>query len=314
MDAGVPHLSPPDTDVEDHDDNGLGDAYEEDMVDEDEDEDEDDDWQEDQIIEVRWRDGLTGLNRVQVLGHTGTGSLEFPGDAFQSMNMDEVFGSFRRAGGSDRRRTATYRALAERPSGERGGAFHHPLLIRPPPAAPGAVGSTTSGTTRSSLWASTAGSIVRDAEAMLGGGALDVTHFYMYDGPMPEHPAEGIFAESGGGGPAPPLLDFSMDPLYLLGQRGGRTDGPLSNWTDDGQLQAGAHAAAVAQAIEQQFISQLQTVVPGEDSSSTQLPAQISTTPAHMESTEATVEDATENMVEGAEPEASTQADRKSVV
>jgi E3 ubiquitin-protein ligase HUWE1 len=66
MDAGVPHLSPPDTDVEDHDDNGLGDAYEEDMVDEDEDEDEDDDWQEDQIIEVRWRDGLTGLNRVQV--------------------------------------------------------------------------------------------------------------------------------------------------------------------------------------------------------------------------------------------------------
>jgi E3 ubiquitin-protein ligase HUWE1 len=61
MDAGVPHLSPHDTDVEDHDDNGLGDEYE-DMVEE----DEDDDWQEDRVIEVRWRDGLTGLNRVQV--------------------------------------------------------------------------------------------------------------------------------------------------------------------------------------------------------------------------------------------------------
>jgi hypothetical protein len=64
MDAGVPHLSPPDTDVEDHEDNGLGDEYE-DMVQE-EDEDEDDDWREDRVIEVRWRDGLTGLSHVQV--------------------------------------------------------------------------------------------------------------------------------------------------------------------------------------------------------------------------------------------------------
>lgn len=64
MDAGVPHLSPPDTDVEDHEDNGLGDEYE-DMVQE-EDEDEEDDWREDRVIEVRWRDGLTGLSHVQV--------------------------------------------------------------------------------------------------------------------------------------------------------------------------------------------------------------------------------------------------------
>lgn len=61
----MPHLSPPDTDVEDHEDNGLGDEYEEDMVQEDDDE-EDDDWREDRVIEVRWRDGLTGLNHVQV--------------------------------------------------------------------------------------------------------------------------------------------------------------------------------------------------------------------------------------------------------
>jgi hypothetical protein len=31
-----------------------------------EDEDEDDDWREDRVIEVRWRDGLTGLSHVQV--------------------------------------------------------------------------------------------------------------------------------------------------------------------------------------------------------------------------------------------------------
>lgn len=63
MDAGVPHLSPPDTDVEDHEDNGLGDDYE-DIIQEDE--DEDDDSYGDRVIEVRWRDGLTGLSHVQV--------------------------------------------------------------------------------------------------------------------------------------------------------------------------------------------------------------------------------------------------------
>lgn len=209
---------------------------------------------------------------MQVLGHTGASNLvDFPGDPFQGMNMDDVFGSFRRPGNSDRRRTTTYRPFPDRPGGERGGAFHHPLLTRPS-ATPGG-GVTTA--IASNLWPTTS-SIVRDAEAMLGGiggGALDVTHFYMYDAPMiTEHTAEGLFGERGLGG-APPLLDFTMDPVYLMGRRGGRTESRLSSWTDDGQPQAGAHAASIAQAIEDQFIEQLRLLVPSAEPVADQSPA-----------------------------------------
>ncbi|BFI34167.1 E3 ubiquitin-protein ligase HUWE1 [Marchantia polymorpha subsp. ruderalis] len=295
-DEGVPHLSPPDTDVEDHEDNGLGDEYEDDMVEE---EDEDDDWREDRVIEVRWRDGLTGLNHVQVLGHTGTANLvDFSGDPFHGMNMDDVFGNFRRPGGGDRRRATAYRAFPERPGGDRGGAFHHPLLTRPSPT-PG-VGSTGPVMT-GSLWPTT-GSFVRDAEALMGGGSgLDVTHFYMYDTPiLPDHAVDGLFGERGVVAPPPPLLDFSMDPVYLMGRRGGRADSRLSSWTDDGQPQAGAHAAAVAQAIEEQFISQLRLLVPGEDQPAG--PAGNVTAPESTEAADARLPDAAEDM-EGAEPE-----------
>uniref|UniRef100_A0A7I4AEX4 HECT-type E3 ubiquitin transferase n=1 Tax=Physcomitrium patens TaxID=3218 RepID=A0A7I4AEX4_PHYPA len=283
MDAGVPHLSPPDTDVEDHEDNGMGDEYEDMVQEEDEDED---DWPEDRVIEVRWRDGLTGLSHVQVLGHTGASNLvDFPGDPFQGMNMDDVFGTFRRPGGSDRRRTTTYRPFPERAGGERGGAFHHPLLTRPSTTPGGGVSTTI---TNNSLWPSTS-SIVRDAEAMLGGisgGALDVTHFYMYDAPMiNEHTAEGLFGERGLGG-APPLLDFPMDPVYLMGRRGGRTESRLSSWTDDGQPQAGAQAAAVAQAIEEQFVEQLRQLVPSAEPVAVQSPVHLNTSAA-VESAEA---------------------------
>lgn len=255
---------------------------------------------------------LSNLLFMQVLGHTGTSNLvDFPGDPFQGMNMDDVFGSFRRPGGSDRRRTTTYRTFPERPGGERGGAFHHPLLTRPSPT-PG--GGTTGAVTSSSLWPSTS-SIVRDAEAMLGGmagGALDVTHFYMYDGPMlAEHGADGLFGERGVGGAPPPLLDFTMDPVYLMGRRSGRTEGRLSSWTDDGQPQAGAHAAAVAQAIEEQFISQLRILVPGDEPASVQLPVNVSN-PVGGESAELRGSDAADTMV-GREPQASPQVTESSM-
>ena len=232
---------------------------------------------------------------MQVLGHAGASNLvDFSGDPFQGMNMDDVFGSFRRPGGSDRRRTATYRAFPDRPGGERGGAFHHPLLTRPS-ATPGGV---TTAIASNSLWPST-GSIVRDAEAMLGGigsGALDVTHFYMYDAPMiTEHTAEGLFGERGLGG-APPLLDFTMDPVYLMGRRGGRNESRLSSWTDDGQPQAGAQAAAVAQAIEEQFIEQLRQLVPSAEPVSVQSPAVAA------ESVETRGPVAARNIVGGEEP------------
>ncbi|KAL2630710.1 hypothetical protein R1flu_015396 [Riccia fluitans] len=291
-DEGVPHLSPPDTDVEDHEDNGLGDEYEDDMVEE---EDEDDDWREDRVIEVRWRDGLTGLNHVQVLGHTGTANLvDFSGDPSQGINMDDVFGNFRRPGGGDRRRATSYRPFPERPGGDRGSAFHHPLLTRPSPTpGVGSAGPVMTG----SLWPTTA-NFVRDAEALMGaGGGLDVTHFYMYDTPiLPDHAVDGLFGERGVVAPPPPLLDFSMDPVYLMGRRGGRADSRLSSWTDDGQPQAGAHAAAVAQAIEEHFISQLRLLVPGDEQPAGQ---GNNTAP---EAADARQTDAAVDM-EGAEPE-----------
>lgn len=237
---------------------------------------------------------------MQVLGHTGASNLvDFPGDPFQGMNMDDVFGSFRRPGVGDRRRTATYRPFPERPGGERGGAFHHPLLTRPS-ATPG--GGVTTAIASNSLWPTTS-SIVRDAEAMLGGiggGALDVTHFYMYDAPMiTEHTAEGLFGERGLGG-APPLLDFTMDPVYLMGRRGGRNENRLSSWTDDGQPQAGAQAAAVAQAIEEQFVEQLRLLVPSAEPVAAQSPAVAA------ESAEARVPVAARNVVEGEDPQFTT--------
>ncbi|KAL3688671.1 hypothetical protein R1sor_014980 [Riccia sorocarpa] len=295
-DEGVPHLSPPDTDVEDHEDNGLGDEYEDDMVEE---EDEDDDWREDRVIEVRWRDGLTGLNHVQVLGHTGTANLvDFSGDPFQGINMDDVFGNFRRPGGGDRRRATSYRPFPERPGGDRGSAFHHPLLTRPSPApGVGSAGPVMTG----SLWPTT-GNFVRDAEALMGaGGGLDVTHFYMYDTPiLPDHAVDGLFGERGVVAPPPPLLDFSMDPVYLMGRRGGRADSRLSSWTDDGQPQAGAHAAAVAQAIEEHFISQLRLLVPGDEQPAGQ--AGNNTAPESREAAQVRQTDTAEDM-ESAEPE-----------
>ncbi|KAJ7561891.1 hypothetical protein O6H91_03G045900 [Diphasiastrum complanatum] len=293
-DEGVPHLSPPDTDVEDHD-NGLGDDFEEDMVEE---EDEDDEWQEDQVIEVRWRDGLTGLNHVQVLGPAGGGNLDIPGDPFPRINVDDVFGSFRRIGGGERRRMNNYRPFPDA-SGARGGAFHHPLLTRPSQVS----GAGSAGVGSNSLWAS-AGNVMRDAEAILGGG-LDVTHFYMYDGPMlAEHVGDGIFSDRGVGGPPPPLLDFSMDPVYLMGRRGGRSDTRLSSWTDDGQPQPGAHAAAVAQAIEEQFVAQLRSLSPSEELPAAEPGNEIGAT--RTEEAERSQPDVVESM-EGSEPESAPQ-------
>ncbi|KAJ7557451.1 hypothetical protein O6H91_05G127400 [Diphasiastrum complanatum] len=293
-DEGV-RLSPPDTDAEDHD-NGLGDDFEEDMVEE---EDEDDEWQEDQVIEVRWRDGLTGLNHVQVLDPAGGGSLvDFPGDPFPRINVDDVFGSFRRIGGGERRRMNNYRPFPDA-SVPRGGAFHHPLLTRPSQIS----GVGLAGVGSNSLWAS-AGNAARDAQALMGGG-LDVTHFYMYDGPMlAEHVGDGVFSERGVGGPPPPLLDFSMDPVYLMGRRGGRSDTRLSSWTDDGQPQPGAHAAAVAQAIEEQFVAQLHSLLPSEELPATEAADVIG--PTRTEEADGNQPDAVESM-EGSEPESVAQ-------
>lgn len=249
---GAAHMSLADTDVDDHEDNGLGDEYGDDMVEE----DDDDEFPENRVIEVRWREGLDGLNPVQVLGHGGGGGnlVDLSAEPFQGINMDDIFG-IRRPVGVDRRRPNGHRPFLERSAVDRGGAFQHPLLTRP--AQPGGVAAN------GSVWPST-GSISRDAAAITGG--FDVAHFFI-DAPMlaPEHPGGTFFGDRGVGGP-PPLLDFSMDPIFFTGRRGPGN----GRWTDDGQPQAGAQAAAIAQAVEEEFLSLLRSLTRVDECTSTQ--------------------------------------------
>nr|XP_011461878.1 PREDICTED: E3 ubiquitin-protein ligase UPL1 isoform X1 [Fragaria vesca subsp. vesca] len=236
-------MSLADTDVEDHDDTGLGDDYNDEMIDED-----DDDFHENRVIEVRWREALDGLDHLQVLGQPGaaSGLIDVAAEPFEGVNVDDLFG-LRRPLGFDRRRQ-TSRSSFERSVTEANG-FQHPLLIRP----------SHSGDLVS-MW-SAGGNSSRDLEA-LSSGSFDVAHFYMFDAPvLPyDHVPNNLFGDRLGGAAPPPLTDYSvgMDSLQLAGRRG-PGDG---RWTDDGQPQAGAHAAAIAQAVEEQFISQLRSLAP----------------------------------------------------
>ncbi|KAF8414274.1 hypothetical protein HHK36_002275 [Tetracentron sinense] len=241
---GAALMSLADTDVEDHDDTGLGDEYNDDMVDE-----EDDDFHENRVIEVRWREGLDGLDHLQVLGRPGaaSGLIDVAAEPFQGVNVDDFFG-LRRPFGVERRRQAGNRTFLER-SGLDGSSFQHPLLLRPSQSGDPV-----------SMWSS-GGNSSRDLEAM-SAGSFDVAHFYMFDAPVlpSEHAPATLFGDRLVGGAPPPLIDFSlgMDPLHLGGRRG-PGDG---RWTDDGQPQAGGQAAAIAQAVEEQFISQLRSMAP----------------------------------------------------
>ncbi|XP_011038806.1 PREDICTED: E3 ubiquitin-protein ligase UPL1 isoform X3 [Populus euphratica] len=182
---GAGMMSLADTDVEDHDDTGLGDDYNDEMIDE-----EDDDFHENRVIEVRWREALDGLDHLQVLGQPGAsgGLIDVAAEPFEGVNVDDLFG-LRRPLGFDRRRQSG-RSSFERSVTEVNG-FQHPLLLRP----------------------SQSGDLVS-------------------------------------------MWSSGMDSLHTQGRRG-PGDG---RWTDDGQPQAGAQAAAIAQAIEEQFLSQLGSV------------------------------------------------------
>ncbi|KAJ6966039.1 E3 ubiquitin-protein ligase UPL1 isoform X3 [Populus alba x Populus x berolinensis] len=182
---GAGMMSLADTDVEDHDDTGLGDDYNDEMIDE-----EDDDFHENRVIEVRWREALDGLDHLQVLGQPGAsgGLIDVAAEPFEGVNVDDLFG-LRRPLGFDRRRQSG-RSSFERSVTEVNG-FQHPLLLRP----------------------SQSGDLVS-------------------------------------------MWSSGMDSLHTQGRRG-PGDG---RWTDDGQPQAGAQAAAIAQAIEEQFLSQLCSV------------------------------------------------------
>ncbi|RVW50069.1 E3 ubiquitin-protein ligase UPL1 [Vitis vinifera] len=236
-------MSLADTDVEDHDDGGLGDDYNDEMVDE-----EDDDFHENRVIEVRWREALHGLDHLQVLGQPGaaSGLIEVAAEPFEGVNVDDLL-SFRRPLGFERRRQ-TGRTSFERSVTEING-FQHPLLLRP--SQSGDLVSMWSSGTNSS----------RDLEA-LSAGNFDVAHFYMFDAPvLPyDHMPTSLFGDRLGGAAPPPLTDYSigMDSFQMVGRRG-PGDG---RWTDDGQPQGSSQATIIAQAVEEHFISQLRSIAP----------------------------------------------------
>ncbi|KAK2997133.1 hypothetical protein RJ639_026658, partial [Escallonia herrerae] len=242
---GTGLLSLADTDGEDHDETGLGDEFNDDMVDE-----EDDDFHDNRVIEVRWREALDGLDHLQVLGQpeAESGLIDVAAEPFEGVNVDDLFG-LRRPLGFDRRRQ-TSRTSFERSATE-GNSLQHPLLLRPAQS-----GDLVS------MWASN-GNTSRDLET-LSAGSFDVAHFYMFDAPvLPfDHAPTSVFGDRLGGAAPPTLADFSvgLESLRVPGRRG-PGDG---RWTDDGQPQAGGQAAAIAQAVEEQFISQLRSTAPAE--------------------------------------------------
>ncbi|KAJ9153952.1 hypothetical protein P3X46_027337 [Hevea brasiliensis] len=239
---GTGMMSLADTDVEDHDDTGLGDDYNDEMI------DEDDDFHEHRVIEVRWREAFDGLDHLQVLGQPGAASslIDVAAEPFEGVNVDDLFG-LRRPLGFERRRQSG-RSSFERSVSESNG-FQHPLLLRP----------SQSGDLVS-MWSS-GGHSSRDLEA-LSAGSSDVAHFYMFDAPvLPyDHVPSSFFGDRLGSAAPPPLTDYSvgMDSLQIQGRRG-PGDG---RWTDDGQPQASTQGAVIAQAIEETFLSHLRSLTP----------------------------------------------------
>ncbi|XP_038983602.1 E3 ubiquitin-protein ligase UPL1-like isoform X2 [Phoenix dactylifera] len=243
---GAALMSLADTDAEDHDDNGMGDEYNDDMLD-----DEDDDFPENRVIEVRWRDGLSGLDHLRVLRGPGdaSGFIDIAAETFQGVDADDIY-RLHIPLGMERRRPSSSRTFLDR-SRLDGNAFQHPLLVRP----------SQSGEPVSSLW-SASGNLSRDLEALSFGG-FDVAHFYMLDAGLPSgHAAATMFGDRLVSAAPPPLIDFSLvDSLNI----GGRRRAGDSRWTDDGLPQAGSHAATIAQAVEEQFVSQLHGLISVND-------------------------------------------------
>ncbi|KAK4751569.1 hypothetical protein SAY87_005051 [Trapa incisa] len=234
---GTGAMSLIDTDMEDHDDAGLGDEFNDDMIDED-----DDDFHENRVIEVRWREALDGLDHhLRVLRQPGAagGLIDIAAEPFEGVNIDDLLG-LRRTLGFERRRQ-TGRSSFDRSTAETPG-FQHPLLLRPNQA-----GNMIS---------------LRDLENFSSDN-FDASQFYMFDAPVLsyDHTPNSLFSTRiGSSSLHPPLSDYSigLDSLQLPGRRG------LSNgrWTDDGQPPAVSQSSAITQAVEEQFLSQLQRNCP----------------------------------------------------
>ncbi|WOL17494.1 E3 ubiquitin-protein ligase [Canna indica] len=236
-------LSLADTDVEDHDDNdnGMDDDYTDHMID-----GEDDHFPDNPVIEVRWREGLTGLDHLRVLrGPVDASALfDIAEDPFQGLDSDDLY-HLPRPFSIERSRQSSNRTYEL--SRLDVAAFQHPLLVRPSP----------SGELLSSLW-STNGSSSRNLNSSFAG--FGSSHLSIFDTTVPsEHAAAAIFGDRLDGAAPPHLIDFSraMDSSHIAVRRG-----PGDNrWTDDGQPQVGSHASAIAYALEDQFLTQLRVTM-----------------------------------------------------
>ncbi|KAK3132463.1 hypothetical protein QOZ80_6AG0522110 [Eleusine coracana subsp. coracana] len=236
-DEGAGLMSIADTDIEDQENTAIGDDYNDDLMDE----EDDDDFLENPVIEVRWRESLTGMDHQLRFsrGHADSnGFIDIASESFQGVGMDDPF-NLQRPFGLERRRQSGGRSFLERPRSD-GNAFLHPLLVRPAQSGEGSGSAWSSGGTSS-----------RDFHA-LSFGNPDIP-LYMLDAGFPPEAAPPVFGERAVSTAPPPLIDFSLGMDSLRTRRG-----PGENlWTDDGQPQAGNHAAAVAQALEYQFLSLL---------------------------------------------------------
>uniref|UniRef100_A0A0D9XBN6 HECT-type E3 ubiquitin transferase n=1 Tax=Leersia perrieri TaxID=77586 RepID=A0A0D9XBN6_9ORYZ len=233
---GAGLMSIADTDIEDQENTAIGDDYNDDMMDE-----EDDDFLENRVIEVRWRETLTGMNRHMRLSRgrgDGSGFIDISTEAFHGVGTDNMI-NLHRPLGLERRRQSGSRTFVDRSRSD-GNAFQHPLLSRPMQSRDG-IGS---------VWPSS-GTPSRDLHTF-SFGTPDLP-FYMLDAGLLSETAAPVFGERVVSTAPPPLIDFSVGMESLRIRRG-----PGDNlWTDDGQPQAGNHAAAVAQALEDHFIIEL---------------------------------------------------------
>ncbi|KAK3129319.1 hypothetical protein QOZ80_6BG0477560 [Eleusine coracana subsp. coracana] len=193
-DEGVGLMSIADTDFEDQENTAIGDDYNDDLMDE----EDDDDFLENPVIEVRWRESLTGMDHQLRFSRgraDSNGFIDIASESFQGQHSQSREGS-------------------------------------------------------GSAWSS-GGTSSRDFHA-LSFGNPDIP-LYMLDAGFPPEAAPPVFGQHAVSTAPPPLIDFSLGMDSLRTRRG-----PGENlWTNDGQPQAGNHAAAVAQALEDQFLSLL---------------------------------------------------------
>lgn len=232
---GAGLMSIADTDIEDQENNAIGDDYNDDLMDE-----EDDDFLENHVIEVRWRESLTRMDYDHHLRFSrgradSSGFIDISSESFHGVGTVDSF-NLHRSFGLERRRQIGSRSLLDRPRTD-GNAFLHPLLVRPAQSREGTNSAWPSGGTSS-----------RDFHML----SFDIPS-YMLDAGFSPETAPPVFGERVVSTAPPPLIDFSLGMDSLRIRRG-----PGDNlWTDDGQPQAGNHAAAIAQAVEDHFVSQL---------------------------------------------------------